>query len=741
MPSNKNPNDVVQPGPGLLPAGVVPASALLFVPGGGASAALQAHINNPHDAHMAHAIGVDPYYPPGMGPTPDPILTSVGGVVDGESVLDFINQFKDLIPPRPNSIGFSTAAGGTGVPDWGGLNALGIGAGLAVTGGYAFAPGVGQNVTFTHFLVPHTLNAFVPNGLVFPADRGVLALYSTTSGNYFDAAHTTLVAALSLNDTAPAGIPNSAFSEPLRQVQQANYTGSGSGLDLFSLTYRLPYLTNYGAYPGTPYGPFTVNFFSYQLAVFSMTPRGLGAGNSQSWLLVHWKETYATTLTAIQPASLTLASLVAANAYSAVPVGGNFNDNTQPVYNVNRHNVFKDTSAASPVGTVFTSSPNGTPTTIHLSGVKYYSVASGAGAVTWTVDIRATGLFANSFQTGSSDNPPHVPAQFHSAFDPIQMDFTNFGGAILAVPYNQMNLFGGGGYDHNNTPQPGDTGEYQNSALAILSPNPFVPLGGWAQLTADLRTPFHETVFVDANQYLIDTWTPGALSTPVYEPFVDELYRYATAFDQTASALVSLIASGGNVFNSNLALASGGNSLQVAGSEVVYPQTNYNTATFFPNQTVDYSGFPGGDGANHIRRYVRAVDTGAARNTGWIRLRGLAQAAFTVNAAYDGTEITGHTTGGAIVQIAVPGSSGTGWLDLGRQYGDPGIATLNYYGCQTGVVISGSDIYVSFNTTAFTSNNGSGNFLLFVRVTFLNGAGTSLALNEFQWYPPTFVPP
>ena len=39
MPSTKDPNTVVQPGPGLIPAGTVPASALLFVPGNSSSLA------------------------------------------------------------------------------------------------------------------------------------------------------------------------------------------------------------------------------------------------------------------------------------------------------------------------------------------------------------------------------------------------------------------------------------------------------------------------------------------------------------------------------------------------------------------------------------------------------------------------------------------------------------------------------------------------------------------------------
>jgi hypothetical protein len=748
MPSNQDPASVVNPGPGRLPAGVVPAGAIFpgGGGGGGAFAALQAHIHNNVDAHLAHAIGVDPYYPPLVGPTPDPILTSVGGPVDGESVLDFIDEFKDLIPPHPNYLGFDVVANITnGIPSWDVLNAAGVGTGTAETGGYAN----GANVQFTHFLVPTTSTTFALSGILFPADRGVVALYKNTNGNFFDPTHTTLVAALWLGDVSPipppAGIPASGFSENNRRTQQTNYTASGAGLDQISLTFRYPYLASYTGYtpPPVPYGPFPTNFFRFQLANFAVTAQAISVGDTQDWLLVHWRETYAVSLTVIQPAHLTLASLVSTNCYSATPTAGNFDDNTNAVYNVNRHNVFQDSSSgSSPVGTAFTSAPVGTVTTQFLSGVQYYN----STGLEWNMDVQATGLFAQSFQTGSSDNPPHVPAQFHSAFDPIQMDFTNFGGGIFPVPYYAMKKHLGAAYDFNNTPLPGDTGEYQNLTLAIYTPAPFMPSGGYAQLTADLRTPFHETVYVDPNKYLIDTYTPGTQPTTVFEPFVDEYYRYITSFDPTSSATVSIVPAGGNVFPSATALLVTGADLQVVGQEVVYPQTDYNVATFFPAQVIDYSGFPAGDGVDHLRRYQRAVDTGLPRNTGWIRLRGLAQAAFTTNAAYNGTETTGHLTGGAIVQIKIPGATGSDWLDLGRAYGDPGLVgalgTSPFYGCSTSVIISGSDIYVSFNMGPnFTSNNGSGNFLLFVRVTFINGPGTGLVLDQFQWYPPTFTPP
>jgi hypothetical protein len=736
MPSPKDPALVVLPGPGRVPAGSVPSGALIGGGGGGggAFAALQAHINNPLNAHYASAVGVNPYYPPNVGPTATPILSSVGGVVAGESVLDFINQFKDLIPISPNFIGFSAAGGGTGVPNWGTLNANGVGSGTSLTGGYASAAGVGQPVMFSHFIVPNTSTTFAMSGLVFPADRGVLAFYSSTNGNFFDSAHTTLVAALSLNDSAPAGIPNAAFNESLRTAQQANYVATDSGFDFFGLTFRLPYLTSYSAYPGTPYGPFPNNFFSFQLAVYSLAAQAIAGGNAQSFLLVQWKETYATSLGAIQPASLTIGNLTSVNCYSAVPSGGNFDDNTQAVYSVNRHNVFRDTVESTPAGTVFTSAPVGSTTTIFLSGVKYYN----STGLEFNVNVEATGLFSNSFETGSSTSPPNVPLQFASTLDPIRMSFANFGGGTLDVPYYSMNKFGGSAYSNTNTPQPGDTGQYTNATMAIVSASSFCPIGGAAQLVANLFTPFKSASITDANKYLYDTYnqTGSGISTTQSEPLVDEHYRYVVSPDPTTVSTLPIVPAGGNIFPSSSALVTGDSNLQVVGHEIVYPLTNYNVATFLPSQTPNYSSIAGADGTYYLRRYLRLFDTQTPVNSGNIIITGVAASNFAVSSAFfDGGETTGHLSaspnGGMIIQIKIPGV--TGWLDLGRAFGSPGVGTSNFFGCATLTVTSGSTVTVSYNSTSFTGNNGSGQFPLAVRVTYINGIGNAYGIQSIAW--------
>jgi hypothetical protein len=147
----------------------------------------------------------------------------------------------------------------------------------------------------------------------------------------------------------------------------------------------------------------------------------------------------------------------------------------------------------------------------------------------------------------------------------------------------------------------------------------------------------------------------------------------------------------------------------------------------------DYAAVLAADPASHMRRYIRAFDTGSPRTTGKLRIRGLAFADFESSGVYTGNEVTDHS-GGAIIQVRVPGS--TGWLDLGRVKGDPDLSLTDFRGCRIGLEVSGSDVIVTYDTTLPTVNNGSGVFPIFVRVTLIKGPGTSLVLDELEWQAP-----
>lgn len=742
MPSSKDPNQVVSPGPGRLPAGTVPASAIIPGGGGGGGGGI--------DLEKAEDVIIPAVYPP----TGEALL-SPAGPIDGQTVLDFIDQYKDLIPVKPNHTGFNAPAGlNSGIPSWDTLERVGVGAGTALTGGF---PNLGTptDVVFSHYLVPAGTNNFVLSGMIYPADRGVLAIYETPdpNGDYFNAGATNLIAHLWLGAApAPAGMTSANFNETLRTTQQLNVVGP------IGLTFRLPYLSDYSPYPGAPYTPYALNFYRYQLATYTTTPLGTGAvNNSRSFLLVHWKETYATSLAAIQPAGLTIGTLVAANCYSAVPVAGNFDDVAQGIYTLNRHNIFHDgASATAPTINTFTTTNAVVPPSHFVSGITH----TNSTVFTFNVNIAGNDLFSNSFQTGSFDAPPVVPTGFHSNFDPIDIGFDDFGGPSFPVPYWRLHKQGAppGLYTQTNSPAPVDVGEYVNPALALPGAVPFTPNNvlGYSRLKVTLHDPFNAVpVFDTSKRYLFNSYPQtggvGAISTDTFEPFVDEHYRYITTFNASVSATVRITPSGGDVFPSAVAFVATGPDLQIVTNNLTYPQEDFSLASYFPaNAGGNYSTFPAGDGVNHLRRYVRAFNTGIARNTGKLRIRGqkivlgvpvpLTASDFTANAAYDGTEITGHTAGGLIIQIKVPGPAGSGWLDIGRVVGDPGLGLSDFFGCQTGVTTVGNDIFVSFLTGAFTSDNGlafGNKFLLFVRVSMINDAtGLAVFLDELEWQVP-----
>jgi hypothetical protein len=721
MPSVLNPVGLVNPGPGKLSTGVVPASALLFPGGGSGAAALLAHINDPVDAHMASAIGVNPIYLP----TGEPLLQSAGGVLPGESVLDFIAVAKDLFPLPPDTIGFDTPSPNSGLPNWGALATI-------QTGGWSD----GLDVIGSHFLVPVTDTTYTLSGIVFPADRGVAALYYSTDGDYFNPGTTTLISALWLGSTvsAPPGMESANFNIALRAGLQPNYVATGIGLDQMSLTFRLPYLEDYTPYLA-PYSNYNVDFFSYQLATYAVTPQAIAAGDAGSWLLVHWKESFATSLVNIQPANLTLLTLVSSNAFSAVPVAGDFN--IGDALQVNRRYVFRDSnSGTAPSGNLWSSAQVGLPTTVLLSGVAFYN--NGGTPLTWNIDLRVNGLFDNCYRTGDLPNVD-VPVPFTSPTDPIRINLVDFGAGPQGVPYYDLRkLATPPNYNITNAPQIGDIAQFLNPAYAIVSPASASPTGGYGLLRAQLIDPFNAAVlFNDTTRYLFNSYPQTGGASDEVEAFIDEEYRYLSTF--TASSYsVPLVPAPIDSFDSTAVLAASGPDLQVVGHQLKYPSVDFSSAVYRPGAQPNYAAVLAADPGSHIRRFVRAFDTGIARNTGKLRIQGVAFANWQSDVAFTGSEVTDHPFG-CILQVKIPGSGpeGTGWLDVGRVKGDPDLTITDFRGCRTALTGSVTDFTVTFNTTNYTIDNGFGEFLLFVRISLIkNGTGEVLSINEVEWLPP-----
>lgn len=716
MPSSRDPS-VVQPGPGKLAAGQVQASAIAFPIGG--SGDLAAHINDPIDAHMSGAIGIPETSPV----TGLPLLSSAGGPYDGESVLDALVSLSDLIPPRPDRLGFNASGvPNSGIPNW--TNALTVGGGgTAIHGGWTD----GSTGIITKYLCPiGSVGAKVVEAVTYPADRGVLAVYRTTAGNFFNAGQTTLLMALWLgSNPAPAGIPSANFSEATRPSGQTDYTPANSGLDRITLIDRLPYATNY---PGLEYTPFGSNFSSFQLAKAQFTIT-LASGDNESYLIVHWRQSYATTLAAIQPASLTVGTLITANCYSAVP------SDTAEYENNHRKQVYVDPDSAVVVGpTSITTAVSGSPSTHTLSGVLHY----GNGPISFNITATAVNLFYSSYYTNSTASAS-VPVGFESTVTPVQVDVTDFGSTIANVPLydaSPAHIVDDGtglGFTLGSPPSTSAVARYQDSAFAATYASLAEPV--WPQATIRLRwqATFSGMVTQTSTQSYLFVNPAEEPSTETFESFNTETYRYISSYAASTPA-VPVIPAGGNIYNSAALLASSDGNAQVVQGRIIYPQTDFSSGLLIRPATAsaNYFTVQGGDPGNHKRRYVRAFNTGIPRNTGRLRIIGLAFSAFDAGLnIIDPLEVSDHT-GGAIVQIKVPGS--TGWLDLGRANGVPDLnKAADFRGCRTGIV---GDTY-SFDTGSFTADNGSGKFLLFVRVTFIKGvAGLALSCRSIEWLPP-----
>ena len=732
MPSSKNPVLTVLPGPGRLPASTISASAFIVPGGGGAGAlaALTAHITDPVDAHMAGAIGIPPVYPL----TTEPLLSSnvPPGIIDGESVLDFIVQAKDLFPDKPNTLGTQrVGVPNTGLPYWDLDNPALVQLGAWTSGGSA---------VFSHFIL--SAGASFASGyeaITYPADRGVLAVYRSTDGNYLNPGTTTLYAALWLGPTTlrPALLtcPSANFNQALRTTVQPSYGPTYVGLDQIELSDRVGVLKDYSG-SGTGFADYDVTFFVYQIARHIVTFPATVAGSNDSWFLVHWRESYAVSDASIAPAALA-GNLTASNCYSDVT--GAFDTmpvDTQGLPSLNRRYVFRDAlSAALPAVASWTATPAGT--TGILSGVAHYNDAT---TLAWNSDLRINNLVADAWLPGTVAGP-ELPADFVTATDPVEYDFSSFGGGTLARKYYQLRQTGAGAtYTIASAPLPADQVQDLSPGLVVAGAlTPYTPTGGAAALSVTMRRPFVNNGATQSTLYLFNSWdatggagTQGGYDMEVTEKFVDESYRYENAHAPAAADPIKPVGAG-VAYNSATVLVANDAKLQVIGGRLVYPQTSF--AAGYSPVGPNYSTLPAGDIATPYRRYTRVFNTGVARNTGKLRIRGIAAAAFQVDQQYTGVETSGHTTGGAIIQVKVPGL--TGWLDVGRALGDPGVATIDYYGCATGLLVSGSDVIVSFQTTAYTGNNGSGDYPLFVRVTYLNSAaGRLLSLDELEWLIP-----
>jgi hypothetical protein len=356
----------------------------------------------------------------------------------------------------------------------------------------------------------------------------------------------------------------------------------------------------------------------------------------------------------------------------------------------------------------------------------------------------ASNVFSNAFLTNVVASTS-VLAGYESALPVTQTVMSGFNGATVSYPlFDGSNIVDNGTsspYTLSSPPNTTSVAKFTNATLptiTVASPLP-KPVFPNAQVVVRWRGAFSSPVdATSTEQYLVNpAYSEPTLTTDDLDSFVSEVYRYLSSYDPT-DPTVGIHPGGGNFFNPDVAV--GAADLQVYSGRLVYPSTDFSASAIRPVQSLgagsNYAAVHTADAANTKRRWIRAFDTGIARNTGKIQLTGLASSSFAASNTIDLTEVTDHPNG-AIVQIKIPGL--TGWLDLGRSDGTPdNDKTQDFRGCKVGVVESGGVTTVTFSTGgSMTSPNSGGKYLLFVRVTFIkNGVGDGLSAQSIQWLPP-----
>lgn len=767
MPSSKDPSSIVNSGPGRLPAGSVNASALTFQASAGNSAnsnnaariaaleteatnisgqlgtlgtqltGLQGHITDPLDAHMAGAVGV-PAIDPNTG---DPLLISAGGYYEGESVLDALRQLKNIAgaPPPPPTLGYSSAQDPNVLPPvWAGFHTAKAGAWTYenYVGGVSTGPG---ELRLTKYLIgsnvdtPYNSGKFPIRGTVYPADRGVLAVYVLASGADIWSNPPTLFAALWLGSGAGSfgGIPSANFDQTQRVTGQGTYTPSMTGYDKISLTARKPYLENY---PGGEYYGYSQNWYPYQLAKFEALDVPLGStfgaahDNHGSYLIVHWKESFADDISKIT--TLNYSDFSADNCYSAT--------NAPNVDNLVRNQVYRIPNSP-PVQVTDLDYVLNDYLWMIMSHMMMYS------AVSLNITGTITNLFAGGYftQTNASGS---VPGEFVSDRSLVKIDLTGFGlpsiegfglfdvGAsevdlgVLSIRDAATHL----PFTTANPPKADSVVEFSYATPLLKGGDYLTPPTSVVRLVTN--RPGYDGVVESLNWDIADKnllFSPQAYmaSSPYRETFTDEAFRVSYWQGATSNALVQ--ASPFDTYSSYTLAAQvpGGGlappDLLVLPGKLIWPQGDFTGYVPAGRNYDDIGAYPYPNSAPKVFRRDFRVPSNLS--TGRLQIKGITLSDIdTGNSAPDST----YPLGG--IRIFV-GSGNSGLQDLGRLF-VPGTTWPKSDGAVGCRIADDGDIFTYSLAPAAIAN---GEYRISVEIHFLDYARAGQkVITEVRWLPP-----
>lgn len=332
--------------------------------------------------------------------------------------------------------------------------------------------------------------------------------------------------------------------------------------------------------------------------------------------------------------------------------------------------IFLDNDAgADPSVTVPTVVEN-TPVFRWMSGVKHYSRAS-----TFDLSCVASDCFDNVYHQTS-------PLTFDSSGGSMGSgNITEVDGSVSGL---------------STPPAIGEIMTVTNKLLTVPTSN-VRSLNARATVTP--RDPYgsYSAQQSASENRLIDGYVTTANALNEY--FDDENRRLpAGAYDTVPSPITGQWSSGPVLTNGNA---------QIAGGQLIYPQTNYSTG-YLPTQATNYSAFSGN------QAYYRTFYQTTPHTNGTLEVLG---SGF--------TDISPVGTGNLNVEIKLP--TQTGWLDLGTNYSGGTFTGVDGDGCRTGK--SGNQ----YSWTSGSFSTASSGDLIVVRVTLRNSGVVLTQLREIGW--------
>lgn len=513
-------------------------------------------------------------------------------------------------------------------------------------------------------------------GIVFPADRGILAVKSLKGTP-------SITQALNLEKI---------FQESLRESGQSDYTSSKTVGDVkdsqgnalpqgIELRNRVPMATSYP--PSAPFETYPNDWDAYQIADATVKIDVGSAGDQGVFEVVHYKT--------MQDFKQGLAGSGTPATYASFAEQGGGSD----------HHYFYDDDTSTSVsidGSVSFSmndpSDSKAGTKKWLSGVFYYDGVNDDYTFSFDVD----GLFEDSFLTKG------VAIRLHPGDDTNKRtyDYTSYDGngtdpanSPVATYSTGSDLWGAGGVGAAD--------------LAVDADPEF-----WA------GDPFgrSDTESITSNNLLINTdsdfdSSPGSPSDPRVqeEVFSSEILRHKSEVSHPSNTS-NFMDPTGNVgwdiqteSTNDLTAGSMTNELQVAGvppsvpnydkSEggcLTYPTTNYSSGYNPNNNNANYSGAQG------TRHYTRAFDTDEPLREGKFRIIGEHTSGSIWNDfKYQKDTANGGHPEGLRIQIAPANITDQKWKDLGREFGDGDGVMVDVN------EVSNQEVVVKYRTQKYTT--------------------------------------